>query len=335
MQHFFSQLLQRVDALPGVAAATEVTSVPPFGGIQSTIDIPGKVHSDDWNAIVSLSSEGYFPTLGMKLLRGRLLTKAEVNDGRMVAVVNETMVTKYFGQEDPIGHQVKINGLATLPKEQVANPVFEIVGVVADVRNQGLRNAPLPEAIVPYTVTGFFTRGIMVRTTRDPRLLVNSLQQQIWAVDRRIAIAQNGSLEQFLEQFSYSGPRFALILLGIFAGVGLVLVGLGVYSVTAYTVTRQTHEIGIRMALGAGRSDVLRLVMWMGLQLVGLGVLTGLLASTGTTRVIASQLFGVSTHDPVTIAGVVGVLLAVGCAACYLPARRATRVDPIIALRYE
>jgi putative ABC transport system permease protein len=335
MQHFFSQLLQRVDALPGVAAATEVTSVPPFGGIQSTIDIPGKVHSDDWNAIVSLSSEGYFPTLGMKLLRGRLLTKAEVNDGRMVAVVNETMVTKYFGQEDPIGHQVKINGLATLPKEQVANPVFEIVGVVADVRNQGLRNAPLPEAIVPYTVTGFFTRGIMVRTTRDPRLLVNSLQQQIWAVDRRIAIAQNGSLEQFLEQFSYSGPRFALILLGIFAGVGLVLVGLGVYSVTAYTVTRQTHEIGIRMALGAGRSDVLRLVMWMGLQLVGLGVLTGLLASTGTTRVIASQLFGVSTHDPVTIAGVVGVLLAVGCSACYLPARRATRVDPIIALRYE
>ncbi|MGO9640474.1 MAG: ABC transporter permease [Candidatus Acidiferrales bacterium] len=334
-QQFFTQLLQRVYALPGVVAASEVTSVPPFGGIGTTIDIPGKVHSDDWNAIVSLSSEGYFPVLGMRLLRGRLLTQEEVKDGRMVAVVNQTMVTKYFGQEDPIGRQVKINTLATLPQDPMANPVFEIVGVVADVKNQGLRNASLPEAIVPYTVTAFFQRGILVRTTRDPMLLLNSVRQQIWAVDRNIAIAENGSVEGYLKQYSYSGPRFALILLGIFAGVGLVLVGLGVYSVTAYTVTRQTHEIGIRMALGAGRSDVLRLVMWMGLQLVALGVVAGLLASMGTTRVIESQLWGVTTHDPLTLVSVVAVLLGVGCAACYFPARRATRVDPIVALRYQ
>jgi putative ABC transport system permease protein len=124
-------------------------------------------------------------------------------------------------------------------------------------------------------------------------------------------------------------------LLGIFAGVGLVLVALGVYSVTAYTVSRQTHEIGIRMALGAGRANVLRMVMWMGLQLVGLGVGLGLLASLGATRVIASQLWDVSPHDPLTLGAVAAVLIVVGCAACYFPARRATRVDPMVALRYE
>jgi len=336
-EQFYNQLLPRIYAMPGVVAASEVTSVPPFGGIRSTVDIPGKVHSDDWNAIISLSSEGYFPVLGMRLLRGRLFTNEEVNDAHMVAVVNQTMVTKYFGQEDPIGRQVKLNALATLTPPQVpmANPVFEIVGVVADVKNQGLRDATLPEAIVPYTVTGAYQRGVLVRTTRDPALYVNSLREQIWAVDRNIAIAENGSIEEYLKRYSYSGPRFALILLGIFAGVGLVLVGLGVYSVTAYTVTRQTHEIGIRMALGAGRADVLRLVMWMGLELVGLGVIAGLLASVETTRVIASQLWGVTTHDPATLAGVVIVLLAVGCAACYFPARRATRVEPMVALRYE
>ena len=193
----------------------------------------------------------------------------------------------------------------------------------------------MPEMLVPYTVTGAFQRGILVRTTQDPTLLLNSVREQMWAVDPGVAATLTDSLENFLKQFSYSGPRFSLILLGIFAGVGLVLVGLGVYSVTAYTVTRQTHEIGIRMALGAGRLDVLRLVMWMGLELVGLGVIAGLLASMETTRVIASQLWGVTTHDPATLTSVVIVLLAVGCAACYFPARRATRVDPMVALRYE
>jgi predicted permease len=336
-EQFFTQLLQRIYAMPGVVAASEITSVPPFGGIRSTIDIPGKVHTDDWSGIVSLTSEGYFQVLGTKLVRGRLFTQEEVNDAHMVAVVNQTMVTKYFGQEDPIGREVKINSFATLsaPQVPVANPVFEIVGVVADVKNQGLQTATIPEAIVPYTVTGAYQRGVLVKTARDPLLFVNTLREQIWAVDRNIAVADNGSIEDYLKRYEYSGPRFSLILLGIFAGVGLVLVGLGVYSVTAYTVTRQTHEIGIRMALGAGRRDVLRLVMWMGLELVGLGVIAGLLASMETTRVIASQLWGVTTHDPATLTSVVIVLLAVGCAACYFPARRATRVDPMVALRYE
>lgn len=193
----------------------------------------------------------------------------------------------------------------------------------------------MPEAFVPHTVTGAFERGILIKTAKDPALLLNSVREQIWSVDRTVALADTGSLEYYLSRFSYAAPRFMLSLLGIFAGVGLVLVALGVYSVTAYAVSRQTHEIGIRMALGAERMGVLRMVMWMGLRLVALGVVGGLLACFGTMRVLASQLWGVSPRDPLTLVSVTLVLFVVGCAACYIPARRATRVDPMIALRYE
>ena len=142
-------------------------------------------------------------------------------------------------------------------------------------------------------------------------------------------------MNEFLEQFSYAAPRFSLTLLGIFASVGLILVAIGVYSVIAYTVSRQTHEIGIRIALGASRADVLRMVVRMGLRLVAIGVAIGLAGSFGVTRVIASQLWGISPHDPTTIAGVVAVIALAGASACYFPARRAMTVDPIIALRYE
>jgi putative ABC transport system permease protein len=154
-------------------------------------------------------------------------------------------------------------------------------------------------------------------------------------VDRNIALTFTGSLQDFMKQFSYAEPRFSLILLGVFAGVGLVLVALGVFSMIAYTVSRQTHEIGIRMALGAGRGDVLRIVLRMGVRLLGLGVGVGLLASFVATRVIANQLWGVSPRDPVTLGSVVAVVVIAGLAACYFPARRATQVDPMIALRYE
>jgi putative ABC transport system permease protein len=334
-QRFFRQLLERVYTLPGVVGATEASNLPPFGGIGSEVDIPGKTHAEKWEAIFQLCSERYFRTLGIRLLRGRGLSEAEVNDARKVAVVNQTLVNKYFGKDDPIGRQIKLATLETEADPPVKNPVFEIVGVVADTKNQGVQQPPWPEAFVPYTVTGAFERSILVRTSKDPLWMVNTVQREIWGIDRNVALSFTGSLEGYLKTWVYAEPRFSFILLGVFAGVGLVLVATGVYSVIAYTVSRQTHEIGIRMALGASRKDVLRMVLWMGARLIALGLISGLLASFGVARLIASQLWGVSPHDPITLCGVVAVVALAGLAACYFPARRATKVDPMVALRYE
>jgi predicted permease len=333
--HFFSQLLPRLQGLPGVLAATESTGLPPYGGIGTEIEIPGKTHQERWEAIYQLVGETYCPTLGIRLLRGRNLNETEVNGARKVAVVNQTLVKKFFGQEDPIGRQIKLSTLGSLTEGAVPNPFFEIVGVMADARNQGVQDPPMPEILVPYTVTAAFDRGILVRTSGDPMRLANAVRREVWALDRNIALAYTDTLSNYLMQFTYAAPRFSFILLVVFAGVGLVLVAIGVYSVIAYTVTRQTHEIGIRMALGAGDTDVFRMVLAMGLRLIGIGVAAGLLVSFAVTRVIASQLWGVSPYDPMTIGSVVGVVGVVGLAACYFPARRATRVHPLIALRYE
>ncbi len=334
-QRFFRPLLARLNALPGVVSATETSDLPPYGGMRSEVEIPGKTHDEKWQAIVQMSSEGFPPTLGLRLLRGRLLTEADINGGRKMAVVNQTFVQKFFGGEDPLGKQMKLSFLSTIKKNPVANPVFEIVGVMADSKNQGVQDPVLPEALIPYTIAGQFDGGILVRTAGDPLLMLNTVRREIWVVDHNVAITFTDSLTNYLKRFSYAGPRFSLILLGIFAGVGLVLVSLGVYSVIAYTVSRQTHEIGIRMALGAARNDVLKMVLRMGLRLSAIGIAVGLLATSAVSRAIASQLWGVSPHDPATFLSVVAVIVCVGLAACYFPARRATRVDPMVALRYE
>jgi putative ABC transport system permease protein len=334
-QRFFGQLLPRLKALPGVVEATETSSLPPYGGIGTELEIPGKTHTERWDGEVHLVSEGYFGTLGVKLLRGRLLTEAEVSGARKVAVVNQTLVKKYFGREEPIGRQVQIKALGQTPISPLANPAFEIVGVIADVKNQGLQEPVAPELMVPYTVTGAFERGILVRTAQEPLPMLNSVRREIWAVDRNVALTMTRSLEDFLADFTYAGPRFSLLVLGVFAGTGLVLVAIGVYSVIAYTVSRQTREIGIRMALGAGRGDVIRMVLRMGLWTIACGLGIGVAASMAVNRVLASQLWGVTARDPLTYASVVLVVLAAGAAACWIPAARATRVDPMEALRFE
>jgi putative ABC transport system permease protein len=334
-QVLFRQLLDRIQALPGVVAASPTISLPPYGGIRSEIEIAGKTHEEKWEAIYQLASECYFQTLGRRLLRGRLLSEAEIVGARKVAVVNALLVEKYFGQEDPLGQRLTLKMLATLPQDSVEDPTFEIIGVVADAKNQGPQDPIQPEAIIPYGVTGAFDRGILVRTAGPPLAMLNAVRREIWTVDRNIALTFIGSLTDSLRQFSYAEPRFSLVVLGVFAGVGLALVALGIYSVIAYTVSRQTHDIGIRLALGATRGDVLQMVLRSGLRLVGIGIGVGVLASLAVTRVLSSQLFGVAPHDVLTLAAVVAVVIAAGLAACWFPARRATRVDPMLALRYE
>jgi predicted permease len=334
-QRFYEQLLSRLRALPGVVAATETTTLPPYPGIDSEIDIVGKTHTEKWRAMFQLCSEGYFPTLQLRTILGRSLSETEVSGARKVAVVNQTFVNKFLGNEYPIGQKVKINMLESMPDSPVKDPVFEVIGVISDAKNQGLQEPPMPEMLLPYTVTGAFDRGIMVRTSAPPLSLLNDVRREIWAVDRGVALTLTGSLEDFLKRYSYAEPRFSLVLMSVFASVGLALVALGVFSVIAYTVARQTHEIGIRMALGAGRADVVWMVLRGGLQLVGLGVSVGLLASFAVTRVIANQLWGVSPRDPLTLVVAVAVVALAGLAACYFPARRATKVDPLVALRVE
>jgi putative ABC transport system permease protein len=331
---FYRPLLQRLKTLPGVVEATETSTLPPYGGIPSDIEIPGKTHTEKWNAMFQLCSDGYFPVLKIQFLDGRAFTEAEVYGARKLAVVNQTFVKKYLGNENPIGRQVRIAQLAEFD-DPVKDPVFEIIGLVSDVKNRGLQDPIEPEIWVPYTVTGSAFRGILVRTAQEPLAMLNAVQHEIWATDPNAAITLSGTLEGYLSQFSYAGPRFGFLLMTIFGSLGLVLVTIGVYSLLAYTTTRRTHEIGIRMALGARSSDVLRMVIRTGLILVGIGVALGLIVSVALGRVIATQLWGVSAYDPWTLVCVPAVLLLISLLACWLPARRAANVDPLVALRYE
>ena len=214
---------------------------------------------------------------------------------------------------------------------------FEVIGVVSDVRNSGIENEVEPGAYIPYTITAFENRAIMLRTAPglDPLSLVKPVREQIWSVDRNVALTDANTLKHYMQQYGYAEPQFGLESLGAFAGIGLLLAAIGVFSVMGYTVSLQTHEIGIRMALGAQRANIFRMIVGRGLVLVGIGIAVGAAASFGVMRLVASELYGVTPRDPLTFAAVVIVVLVVGAAACYLPARRATRVDPLVALRYE
>jgi putative ABC transport system permease protein len=332
---FFRPLLNRVKTLPGVLAATETSTLPPYGGIPTDIEIPGKVHAEKWNALFQLCSEGYFPVLKIQFIDGRPFSEAEVEGKRKLAVVNQTFVHKYLAKENPLGQRVHIATLAETFADKVPDPWFEIIGVVADVKNRGLQDPIEPEMWIPYTITGSSARGLLVRTSADPATMMNAIRHEIWSTDSNVALTMTGTLEEFIASFSYAGPRFGFLLMTVFGSIGLVLVTIGVYSVLAYTTARRTHEIGIRMALGAEKRDVLSLVIRMGAALVGAGIVLGIIASLAVARIIATQLWGISAYDPITLTSVAALLLVTGIAACWIPARRASHVDPLVALRYE
>lgn len=331
---FYRPLLLRLKALPGVVAATETSTLPPYGGIPSEIEVPGRTHSEKWESIFQLCSEGYFQVLRLQFLDGRPFTDAEVAGARKLAVVNQTFVKKYLAGENPIGRQVHINSLADF-EDKVPEPTFEIIGVVVDAKNHGLQDPAGPEIWIPYTVTGSAFRGILVRTAQEPLAMLKAVRHEVWATDSNVALTLTGTLEGYISQFSYAGPRFGFTLMIIFGSIGLILVTIGVYSVLSYTTARRTQEIGMRMALGALGSDVLRMVVRMGLSLVAIGVGVGLIVSVALGRILATQLWGVSAYDPWTLICVPIVLMITGFLACWFPARRASRVDPLVALRYE
>ena len=330
---FYQQTLQRIGVIPGVVASSPSLGTPVEGTASSRIDVPGIAHSDTWTCDIDFVGEGYFQTVGLPLVRGKLFSAADVDSKRRVAVINRTFAQEYFAGEDPIGRTIQIQ---LNPSPDIAHgPVFEVAGIVADARNEGMESAIKPEAFVPYTVTGVPEGTILIRTSMDPLSVLHNVQQQIWNVDRNVAFTGADSLEKVLHDDYTASPEFGFALLGIFAGIGLILSAIGVFSVMAYTVSLQTHDIGIRMALGAQRGGVMKMVLLKGLRPIFVGVAVGWLASYGLTRLMASQIYGVTATDPWTFSGVAMVLVAVGSIACLLPARRATQVDPLIALRYE
>ncbi len=334
VQSFYRPLLARVKALPGVTDVAESSALPPYGGFSSEIEIPGQTHSEKWNALFQLCSEDYFALLRIKLLKGRTFNVTEVNDARKLAVINETFVRKYFPGVDPVGQHVQLSDLQHYP-DRVADPSFEIVGVVGDVLNQGMQQPVEPEVWIPATVTGSGLRGILVRTSNDPMGAMNEVRRAVWATDRSVALTFTGSLESLINMRSYAGPRFGFVVMSVFAGAGLVLVTIGVYSVIAYATARRKHEIAIRMALGAQVRDILQLVLGHGTRLALIGVAIGVPAALLLAWLIQGQLFGISASDPSTLIAVTLLLLLVSLLACYVPARRGTRVDPLVALRYE
>ncbi|HEY4247092.1 MAG TPA: ABC transporter permease [Lacunisphaera sp.] len=332
-QKFFRALLPRLETLPGVVAVSTGTSLLPMRSLDSAVEIRGQTTAEVRHARYDLCSENYFSTLGLHRIGGRLPDATEIDTARSVAVVNETFARNFFGPADPIGRQVR---LERVPISTAGNDAwFEIVGVIADFKNDGAVAPPAPEIFLPYTVTAAGDRAIFVRTAGEPLALLATVRREIWAVDRNVALTESDSVAHYLTRYAYAAPRFTLVVLGVFAGVGLVLVALGVYSVMAYIVARQTRDFGVRMALGASANDVLRLVFSTGFALIGAGIAVGVAASLAVTRVLANLLWQVSPHDFATLASVIGIIVLTGLAACFFPARRATRVDPLVALRRE
>ncbi|HZB25853.1 MAG TPA: FtsX-like permease family protein, partial [Vicinamibacterales bacterium] len=235
---------------------------------------------------------------------------------------------------DPLGRQVRVNRLASGPAP-VADPTFQIVGVVPDTANQGLRDPSAPQVYVPFPVRGPIGLLFLVRTAGEPMAVAAGVRREIQTVDRRVAVNESISLEDVLQRSFFAQPRFTLIVLVMFAATGLVLVALGVYGVLAYTVSQRSREIAIRVALGGERRHVLGHIVGMGVRLLGAGVIVGLVVGFATNRLLASQLWQTSPHDPLTLAAVTMLVVTIGLCACWVPARRALGVQPIAALRHE
>ena len=331
---FFVPLMQRLKATPGVQFASPASATPPYGGFGGEIDVPGRTHRENWESLVQLVGDEYFEVTRQPLRSGRMFTAAEANSAARVAVINQTFERKYFDGQDPLGRTINLNVLKKIP-EPVSEPIFQVIGVAADAQNVGLERSPEPEVWIPYSVTGTGMRRVLVRVSGSTFVAARQLRKAVWATDPDVALAEPEPISEWLNTFSYAQPRLGFFLVATFAGIGLVLVSVGVYGVIAYTTSRRTHEIGIRMALGAAGSDVLRMVLKQGFSLIGPGIAIGIVASLAASRATRGLLFYVSPYDPLAILSVVVLLLGIGLFACGLPARRATRIDPATALRYE
>jgi putative ABC transport system permease protein len=328
---FYRDALERISACPGVQSVAISNTLPPTGGeTDAAFYVEGHKPSNLNEApdtIYDPISPGYFQTLRTPLIAGRYFTEQENNDGSPVAIINETMAREFFGGRETIGKRMNAEAYGI-------KGWLEVVGVVADERFFGWDSDLYPATYFPYGVSPVKGMAFVVRTKTDPLSVSSAVRQAIWSIDKDLPFTEVQTMEQRLSQ-SFAGRRFHMILLGVFAGLALVLSLVGIYGVMSYAVAQRTREIGVRMALGAERLHVLRLVLGHGLVLTLIGVGLGLAGAFALTRFLASLLYGVGATDPVTFAIVPLLLIVVAILACYLPAQRATKVDPLVALRYE
>ncbi len=266
--------------------------------------------------------------MGIPLIEGRQLSKRDSAEATRVAVISETMARRYWPNEHAVGKRIRL-GVAESDK-----PWITVVGVVGDVRNDDVNAPPLPQVYLPHAQSAERSMALIARTVSDPLSMVGAVKGAVWEVDKEQPVYNIRTMKQLLFE-DLAGTRIIVELLSTFAGLALVLAVVGIYSVTSYSVSQRTHEIGIRMALGAQAGDVLRLVVGRGMMLALASVGLGLAASLVLTRFLRSLLFGVAPHDLMTLAEMTVLLTAVALLACYIPARRATKLDPMVALRYE
>ena len=331
---FYEQVSERIKNLPGVESVGAANVLPLSGlFVRTDFTIAGRAPLSSSDAPAAQNrwvSPGYFSAMRIPLLQGREFSDQDKTSGQGVAVIDETLARRHFPNENPIGVHLRF-----------FERDFEIVGVVGAVKHNGLDDEPTPTlyaplAQVPGSNLAFLASNmsLAIRTGVAPLALQAAVRREVQAVDGEVPASSMKTMEQFLST-SVAPRRFNLLLLVVFAGAGLLLAATGIYAVIAYSVTQRTHEIGVRLALGAGPRDVLKLVVGQGMRLALAGVAVGLIAALAITRVMANLLFEVSATDPATFAAVSVILAGVALGACFVPARRATKVDPMIALRYE
>jgi predicted permease len=323
---FYQQVLEHLQTLPGVKAVGAVSRLPLAGGNSSrSFSVPGNANT--YSADIRVSTPDYFRTMGIPLLKGRSFSESDAGSSLNVAVINEALARAVFPGEDPVGKQLTNFGPDSL--------TLQIIGVIGNVRHVGLDTAPNSEIYQVLGQAQWPSMFVAIRSaTADPTSITSAAQRAVWSANPDVPLANIRTMQEVIAN-SVQRRRFSMLLLTMFASVAMLLAAIGLYGVMSYSVAQRTKEIGIRMALGAQRPDVLALVVKQGMALVFVGIAAGTILSLATTRLISGMLFGITATDPLTFAGVAALLSVVAFLANYLPARRAASVDPMVALRYE
>jgi putative ABC transport system permease protein len=330
---FFQNLIPKLSGLPGIQSAAAVYPLPMGGDeIRTTFEIEGRPVAKSDEALTSLRdiTPNYFATMRIPLLQGRDFDAREQPKSTPVVIVNEALVRQYFSGENPIGKHIK-PGISAGSDQPVMR---EIIAVVGNVKHSDLVSDFTPESYIPSAQIPFGSMTLVARSSQEPHSIAKMLTGTVQSMDPDIPTYSWKTAEEYLDG-TLSVPRFNTVLLALFAGLAMVLTAVGLYGVISYTVAQRTHEIGIRMALGAKPQDMMKLIVGQGIQLGVVGVGIGCAVAVGLTHFLSSLLFGVTATDPISYAGVIVLLFAVVVLACYVPARRAMRVDPMVALRHE